>query len=234
MLIEEEKKSGVFLSVMGFGSGNLKDNKLEALADHGDGNYSYIDSELEARKVLVEEMGASFFTVCKDAKLQIEFNPERVAQYRQIGYENRALDDRDFADDKKDGGEIGAGTSDRAVRDYRGGRPALRAASLKYYRCESTVSRNTSPFRCAPRSRTATIELYAYPDCDGSYARPCRITSPSASAVAQAACSCAARNTPNRQLPCRWRRSWRRSRPTQDLYKGRIANLCAVARGRID
>jgi Ca-activated chloride channel family protein len=108
-LIDGEKQSGVFLSVMGFGSGNYKDNKLEALADNGNGNYSFIDSELEARKVLVEEMGASFFTVAKDVKLQIEFNPEKVAEYRQIGYEDRVMDSQDFSDDTKDGGEIGAG-----------------------------------------------------------------------------------------------------------------------------
>ncbi len=108
-LIEEKRASGVSLSVMGFGTGNLKDNKLEALADNGNGNYAYIDSLLEARKVLVEELGATFFTVAKDVKLQIEFNPEKVASYRQIGYENRALSDEDFADDTVDGGEIGAG-----------------------------------------------------------------------------------------------------------------------------
>ncbi len=108
-LIEEKRETGVYLSVMGFGTGNLKDNKLEALADNGNGNYAYIDSLLEAKKVLVEELGATFFTVAKDVKLQIEFNPERVASYRQIGYENRALADEDFADDAVDGGEIGAG-----------------------------------------------------------------------------------------------------------------------------
>jgi Ca-activated chloride channel family protein len=108
-LIEEKRKTGVSLSVMGFGTENLKDNKLEALADNGNGNYSYIDSLLEAKKVLVEELGATFFTVAKDVKLQIEFNPAKVASYRQIGYENRALADEDFADDTVDGGEIGAG-----------------------------------------------------------------------------------------------------------------------------
>ena len=108
-LIEEKKESGVFLSVMGFGDGNLKDNKLEALADHGNGNYAYIDSLLEAKRVLVEEMGGTLFTVAKDVKLQVEFNPEHVKSYRLIGYENRLMDAEDFADDTKDGGEIGAG-----------------------------------------------------------------------------------------------------------------------------
>jgi Ca-activated chloride channel family protein len=108
-LIEEEKQSGVFLSVLGFGYGNLKDNKLEALADHGDGNYSYIDTIYEARKALVEEIGATFQTVTKDVKLQVEFNPVRVKGYRLIGYENRQMAATDFTDDTKDGGELGSG-----------------------------------------------------------------------------------------------------------------------------
>lgn len=108
-LVEKERESGVFLSVMGFGTGNYKDNKLESLADNGNGNYSYIDSALEAKKVLIEEMGGTLFTVAKDVKLQIEFNPAIVKGYRLIGYENRLLDAEDFADDTKDAGEIGAG-----------------------------------------------------------------------------------------------------------------------------
>jgi Uncharacterized protein containing a von Willebrand factor type A (vWA) domain len=108
-LIEEKKQSGVFLSVMGFGGWNYKDNKLEALADHGNGVYSYIDSLEEARRALVTEMGANFFTVAKDVKLQVEFNPAYVSAYRLIGYENRALANEDFADDTKDGGEMGSG-----------------------------------------------------------------------------------------------------------------------------
>ncbi len=108
-LIEEKKKSGVFLSVMGFGEGNIKDNKMEVLADHGNGNYAYIDSVLEAKRVLVEEMGGTLFTVAKDVKLQVEFNPVAIKGYRLIGYENRLMDAEDFDDDTKDGGEIGAG-----------------------------------------------------------------------------------------------------------------------------
>ena len=108
-LITEEKDSGIFLSVLGFGSDNLKDNKLEALADHGNGNYSYLDSVYEAKKVLVDEMGGTLYTVAKDVKLQIEFNPEQVKGYRQIGYENRAISEEDFADDTVDGVEIGSG-----------------------------------------------------------------------------------------------------------------------------
>lgn len=108
-LITEEKESGIFLSVLGFGTDNLKDNKLEALADNGDGIYAFIDSAYEAKKVLVDEMGGTLQTVAKDVKFQIEFNPEHVKGYRQIGYENRVLADADFANDSVDGGEIGAG-----------------------------------------------------------------------------------------------------------------------------
>lgn len=110
-LITEKKESGIYLSVLGFGAGNLKDNKMEVLADKGNGNYAYIDSLREARKVLVEEMTATLLTICKDVKLQVEFNPSVVSDYRLIGYENRALNREDFEDDTKDAGEIGAGHS---------------------------------------------------------------------------------------------------------------------------
>ena len=108
-LIEKERESGTFLTVLGFGTGNLKDSKMEQIADHGNGNFHYVDGLLEARKVLVEEMGGTLVTLAKDVKLQIEFNPARVAGYRLIGYENRLLDDEDFNDDTKDAGELGAG-----------------------------------------------------------------------------------------------------------------------------
>lgn len=110
-LIEEKRESGVFLSVLGFGTGNYKDNRLEALADYGNGNYSYIDSEKEAKKVLVDEMSGTLFTVAKDVKFQLEFNPTNVKGYRLIGYENRVMAAEDFNDDTKDAGEIGAGHS---------------------------------------------------------------------------------------------------------------------------
>ena len=110
-LIEEKRESGVFLSVLGFGTGNYKDNRLEALADYGNGNFSYIDSEKEAKKVLVDEMSGTLFTVAKDVKFQLEFNPANVKGYRLIGYENRVMAAEDFNDDTKDAGEIGAGHS---------------------------------------------------------------------------------------------------------------------------
>ena len=108
-LIEDERKSGVFLTVLGFGDGNVKDSTMEMLADKGNGNYAYIDSVAEARKVLVREAGSTLITIAKDVKLQVEFNPARVASYKLIGYENRLLAKEDFNDDKKDAGEIGAG-----------------------------------------------------------------------------------------------------------------------------
>ncbi len=108
-LIEDKRKSGVFLTVLGFGIGNLKDSKMETLANKGNGNYAYIDNLTEAKKVLVNEFGATLFTVAKDVKLQLEFNPAKVQAYRLIGYENRLLNNEDFKDDKKDAGEMGAG-----------------------------------------------------------------------------------------------------------------------------
>ena len=108
-LIERERESGVFLTVLGFGTGNVKDSTMESLADKGNGNYAYIDSAAEARKVLVEEAGATLVTIAKDVKIQVEFNPTQVQAYRLIGYENRVLRAEDFNDDAKDAGEIGAG-----------------------------------------------------------------------------------------------------------------------------
>ncbi len=108
-LIEEKRKSGVFLTVLGYGMGNYKDSKMETLADKGNGNYAYIDNITEARKVLVKEFGGTLFTVAKDVKFQLEFNPDKVQAYRLIGYENRMLNSEDFNDDKKDAGEIGSG-----------------------------------------------------------------------------------------------------------------------------
>ena len=108
-MIEEERKSGVFLTVLGFGMGNYKDNKMEKLADKGNGNHAYIDGLSEAKKVLVSEFGGTLFTIAKDVKLQVEFNPSKVQAYRLIGYENRLLNKEDFNNDKKDAGELGSG-----------------------------------------------------------------------------------------------------------------------------
>jgi Ca-activated chloride channel family protein len=114
-LIEEKRKSGVFLSVLGFGSGNVKDDTMELLADKGNGNYAYIDSLKEAQKVLGEQVGGTLEVIAKDVKIQVEFNPATVEAFRLIGYENRILDHQDFHDDTKDAGEIGAGHSVTAL-----------------------------------------------------------------------------------------------------------------------
>jgi Ca-activated chloride channel family protein len=114
-LIEQERASGVFLSVLGVGTGNLKDSTMEKLADKGNGNYAYLDTLHEARKVLVKEAGGTLETIAKDVKIQVEFNPREVASYRLIGYENRLLKNEDFNDDRKDAGEIGAGHSVTAL-----------------------------------------------------------------------------------------------------------------------
>lgn len=108
-LIEGRAQSGVFLSVLGFGTGNYKDSMMEKLAGNGNGNYAYIDTPREARKVLVEQMAGTLMTIAKDVKVQVDFNPAQVNAYRLIGYENRMLRDEDFKDDKKDAGDIGAG-----------------------------------------------------------------------------------------------------------------------------
>ena len=108
-LVEEKRKEGVFITVLGFGMGNVKDDKMELIADKGNGNYSYIDNLQEARRVLVREFGGTLFTIAKDVKFQIEFNPAKIESYRLIGYENRLLNAEDFNDDRKDAGEMGAG-----------------------------------------------------------------------------------------------------------------------------
>ena len=133
-MIEKERESGLFLSVLGFGTGNLQDAKMEQLADRGNGSYAYIDNLLEARRALVEQAGASLATVAKDVKLQVEFNPYRVESYRLVGYENRLLAAEDFNDDKKDAGEMGAGHVVTALYEIvpKGGKSAANVDELRY------------------------------------------------------------------------------------------------------
>ena len=108
-LVEDKRDDGIFLTVLGFGMGNYKDGRMEQIADKGNGNYYYIDNIMEAKKVFVTELAGTLFTIAKDVKIQIEFNPVKVHSYRLIGYENRILNKEDFDDDKKDAGELGAG-----------------------------------------------------------------------------------------------------------------------------
>jgi Ca-activated chloride channel homolog len=126
-LIQAKAKSGVFLSVLGFGTGNVKDATMEKLADKGNGHYAYIDSPREAYRVLVEEMGSTLITVAKDVKIQVDFNPASVARFRLIGYENRIMAHRDFNDDSKDAGEIGAGHHVTALYEIE---PVVRGAAV--------------------------------------------------------------------------------------------------------
>lgn len=114
-LIETKRSSGIYLTVLGFGMGNYKDNRIQTLAEKGNGNHAYIDNLTEAKKVLVNEFGGTLFTIAKDVKIQVEFNPAKVQAYRLIGYESRLLEDKDFNDDTKDAGEMGAGHSVTAL-----------------------------------------------------------------------------------------------------------------------
>lgn len=160
-LIENKRRDGIFLTVLGFGTGNLKDSKMELLADKGNGNYAYIDSLAEARKTLVHEMGATLLTIAKDVKIQIEFNPARVGAYRLIGYENRLLRKEDFNNDRKDAGELGAGHSVTALYEIipPGADLPNRVDPLKY---QSTTTREGG-------TELATVKLrYKDPDGDTS------------------------------------------------------------------
>ena len=146
-LIEKEREKGVFLTVLGFGTGNYQDAKMEQLADHGNGNYAYVDSLEEGRRVLVTEAAGTLFTIAKDVKIQVEMNPARVAEYRLIGYENRLMAAQDFEDDRKDGGEIGAGHSVTALYEIvpaSSSDPAARRAPKLRYQ-QSAAKREASP-----------------------------------------------------------------------------------------
>ncbi|MDQ3712447.1 MAG: VWA domain-containing protein [Acidobacteriota bacterium] len=141
-LVENKRRSGIFLSVLGFGTGNTNDSMMEKLADKGNGNYAYIDSQSEARKALGEQVAGTLYTIAKDVKIQVEFNPSKIAGYRLIGYENRLLANRDFNDDKKDAGEIGAGHSVTALYEIvPAGQPIENEGiELKYSKVEPNES----------------------------------------------------------------------------------------------
>lgn len=165
-LIEDKRKSGVFLTVLGFGTGNTKDATMETLADKGNGNYAYIDTLAEARKVLVREAGSTLVTIAKDVKLQVEMNPLKVESYKLIGYENRLLAKEDFNDDKKDAGEIGAGHSVTALYEIvpKGAASpvASTVAPLKY-------QAPTGPSAAATSSELMTVNVrYKQPQGDTS------------------------------------------------------------------
>src|SRR5687767_120524 len=190
-LIEEERASGVFLSVLGVGTGNLKDSMMEKLADKGNGNYAYLDSLHEARKVLVREAGSTLVTIAKDVKIQVEFNPAAVSAYRLIGYENRMLKNEDFNDDKKDAGEIGAGHSVTALYEIVPAGVEIDAPSVDPLKYQTPPQ----PARSAAPDELVTVKLrYKEPDGDtsrvlsttlGSQPRPITANLGFASAVAE-------------------------------------------------
>lgn len=160
-IIEGERQKGVFLSVLGFGMGNYKDNKLELLADKGNGNYAYIDNFEEARRTFVTEFGGTLFTVAKDVKLQVEFNPQFVQSYRLVGYENRLLQNEDFNNDKKDAGDMGVGHTVTALYEIvpSGTKATSWVDPLKYQ--QGSIIGNTS--------EVLTVKLrYKQPSADNS------------------------------------------------------------------
>ena len=176
-LVQRQAAGGTFLTVLGFGQGNLQDEKLEAIADNGNGVYAYIDSAREARKVLVEQLTASTVTIAKDVKIQVEFNPAVVASYRLLGYENRALAAADFRDDRKDAGEIGAGHGVTAVYEIvladESRDPARGAEPLKYQpEVAAAAARRAPPATDSVSRELLTVKLRSKrPDGDTSVLR---------------------------------------------------------------
>lgn len=164
-LIEQKRNDGIFLTVLGFGMGNYKDSKMEILADKGNGNYAYIDTILEAQKVLVNEFGGTLFTIAKDVKLQIEFNPTKVQAYRLIGYENRMLKSEDFNNDKKDAGELGSGHTVTALYEI-----IPQGVESEFYRIDELKYQTPRVTKEANQSKELmTIKLrYKSPDGDVS------------------------------------------------------------------
>jgi Ca-activated chloride channel family protein len=166
-LVEEKRGLGVYMTVLGFGMGNIKDDKMEIIADKGNGNYAYIDNIQEARRVLVQEFGGTLFTIAKDVKFQIEFNPEYVKSYRLVGYENRLLADEDFNDDTKDAGEMGAGHTVTALYEIipagsdEAGLPIIDPLRYQGDRSEKEVR---FPLKDAPRELCNIKLRYKLPD----------------------------------------------------------------------
>lgn len=146
--MEEKRQKGIFLSVLGLGMGNYKDHRMEQIADKGNGNYVYIDNLREAKKVFVNELTGTLFTIAKDVKIQIEFNPAKVKEYRLIGYENRKLQDEDFNDDTKDAGELGAGHTVTALYEIipadSDASAVIKVDELKYQSRDINTSAKTS------------------------------------------------------------------------------------------
>ena len=170
-LIEQKREKGVFMTVLGFGMGNYKDDKMEIIADKGNGNYAYIDNIQEARKVFITEFGGTLFTIAKDVKFQIEFNPARVKGYRLVGYENRLLNDEDFNDDKKDAGEMGAGHTVTALYELipAGSDESLKSIDPLKYQSGVKESRPETVVKADKSAELMTVKLrYKQPDENSS------------------------------------------------------------------
>ncbi len=166
-LIEEKREDGVFMTVLGFGMGNYKDDKMEIIADKGNGNYAYIDNIQEARKVFITEFGGTLFTIAKDVKFQMEFNPARVKGYRLVGYENRLLNDEDFNDDKKDAGEMGAGHTVTALYEIipAGSHESMKSIDPLKYQANRGDEKAVEQVKADPRAELMTVKLrYKQPD----------------------------------------------------------------------
>ncbi len=166
-LIEQKRENGVFMTVLGFGMGNYKDDKMEIIADKGNGNYAYIDNIQEARKVFITEFGGTLFTIAKDVKFQMEFNPARVKGYRLVGYENRLLNDEDFNDDKKDAGEMGAGHTVTALYEIipAGSDESLKSIDPLKYQSNRGQEKAAEAVKADPKAELMTVKLrYKQPD----------------------------------------------------------------------
>ena len=164
-LIEEKRDLGVYLTILGFGMGNYKDAQMESLANNGDGNYFYIDDILESNHVLVDNLAGTLFTIAKDVKIQVEFNPAVVKEYRLIGYENRLMNAEDFVDDKKDAGELGAGHTVTALYEIVPGEAV--AQNLKYQNRSTEKSTEWATiklrFKRLNQSKSELVERVVYP-----------------------------------------------------------------------
>ena len=162
-MIETYRDKGIFISVTGFGMGNYKDDKMEIIADKGNGNYSYIDNLMEAKKVFINEFSSTLYTIAKDVKIQIEFNPAYVKEYRLVGYENRLLNEEDFDNDKKDAGELGAGHTVTALYEIVPAKGSAELSrTLKYQQSDVLPEASET-------NELATIKFrYKKPDSDKS------------------------------------------------------------------
>ena len=198
-LIEERRDQGIFLTVLGFGTGNLKDSRMEQIADKGNGHYAYVDNLNEARRVFVREFAGTLVTIAKDVKIQVEFNPARVAAYRLVGYENRALRNEDFADDRKDAGELGAGHTVTALYEIVpvGASLAGTAGDLDY--AQVPDRRSSGP---APRERRMAHRAAALQGA-GRHGQPAA-DPPGPGAAARWASRPATSGSPRRWRPSGW------------------------------